>query len=143
MVKILFLIDDDQDDREVFRDAVKHCDPNIELMFATDGVQALEILDASTVLPDVIFLDYNMPRMNGLECLKRLKANHAFKDIPTVMYTTSGDREQEKVLLLLGADHYMQKTVSFTGLCDELSRLFDLLSKSTNLKSLRERKAID
>jgi CheY-like chemotaxis protein len=137
MVKILFLIDDDLDDREIFREAVATCNPNIDVLFATDGVSALEILDSSVIQPDVIFLDYNMPRMNGLECLKRLKANPETKNIPTIIYTTSGDREQEKVILLLGADYYMQKTVSFDGLCKELARLLDLVNKKIDLKVLK------
>jgi CheY-like chemotaxis protein len=137
MIKILFLIDDDQDDREIFREAVAKCDPKIEMKFAKDGVEALEILNSSVTLPDVIFLDYNMPRMNGLQCLKILKADPLTKEIPTIMYTTSGDREQEKVVLLLGADYYMQKTVSFIGLCDELARLFEVIDKSIDLKELR------
>lgn len=137
MIKILFMIDDDQDDRDIFREAVATCNPQIELMFAQDGVEALEILEASVIMPDVIFLDYNMPRMTGLDCLRKLKANSATKDIPTIMYTTSGDREQEKVVLLLGADHYMQKTVSFKDLCEELARLFSLIDQHIDLKTLK------
>jgi CheY-like chemotaxis protein len=129
MVRILFLIDDDQDDREIFRDAVAVCDESIEVIFAKDGVEALTMLSSGHLEPDVIFLDYNMPRMNGLQCLKSLKANERTKHIPTIMYTTSGDREQEKAILLLGADYYMQKTVSFDGLCVELRRLFELINK--------------
>jgi CheY-like chemotaxis protein len=136
MVRILFLIDDDQDDREIFREAVAVCDQTIEIAFATDGVEALSMLASGEVEPDVIFLDYNMPRMNGLQCLKSLKADDRTKHIPTIMYTTSGDREQEKVVLLLGADYYMQKTVSFSGLCVELRRLFDLINKNIDLKTL-------
>ena len=139
MIKILFMIDDDQDDRDVFREAVANCDPKIEMMFAKDGIEALQILDSSIILPDVIFLDYNMPRMNGLECLKRLKGNSDTKDIPTIMYTTSGDREQENVVLLFGADYYMQKTVNFKSLCQELSRLFDLIERNA-LKDLKRKR---
>lgn len=134
MIKILFLIDDDQDDREIFQEAVASCDPNIEMLFAGDGVEALEILGSSKIHPDIIFLDYNMPRMNGLECLRRLKGNSETKNIPTIMYTTSGDREEEKVVLLLGADYYMQKTVSFDSLCSELARLFELVEKGEVLR---------
>ena len=123
MVKILFMVDDDQDDREIFKEAITHCNPDIELLFAQDGLQALEILNSGIPLPDMIFLDYNMPRMNGSECLKRLKADSKTKHIPTIIYTTSGDREQEKVILLLGADYYLQKTTSFKQLCDELDHL--------------------
>ena len=129
MVKILFLVDDDRDDREIFEEALMECDPSIDLMFARDGVEALEILDSGNILPDVIFLDYNMPRMNGMECLKNLKANQKTKQIPAIMYTTSGDRELEKTLLMLGADHYMQKTVSFAELCVELKRLLQVVGQ--------------
>lgn len=135
MIKVLFLIDDDQDDREIFREAVLKCNPKIEMLFASDGVDALEILRSSAVHPDVIFLDYNMPRMNGLECLKKLKESVDTKDIPTIMYTTSGNREHEKNILQLGADYYMQKTFSFETLCVELMRLFDLLEKKVDLKT--------
>lgn len=136
MVKILFLVDDDQDDRDIFREAVTVCDSGIELIFASDGVEALEILNSSVVRPDVIFLDYNMPRMNGLECLKRLKANESTRNIPTIMYTTSGDREEEKVILFHGADYYMKKTVSFQGLCEELQRLFKLIESNVDLRTI-------
>jgi CheY-like chemotaxis protein len=139
MVKILFLIDDDQDDREIFKEAVASFDPKIEIIFASDGIEALEILSSTKIQPDLIFLDYNMPRMNGLECLKRLKSDFSLRNIPVVMYTTSGDREQEKVILKLGADHYMQKTVSFEGLCKELGRLIRLVGSKADLKSLRTR----
>jgi CheY-like chemotaxis protein len=139
MIKVLFMIDDDVDDREIFQEAISVCNPAIELVFAYDGVQALEILDSGTIHPDVIFLDYNMPRMSGLECLKALKSNTSYKEIPTVMYTTSGDREEEKVLLILGADHYMRKTTSFTGLCAELKRIIELIERKLQSKSTTER----
>ena len=132
MVKVLFFVDDDLDDREIFQEAIKKCAPDIDLIFAGDGLEALHILRSSLTNPDVIFLDYNMPRMNGLECLKELKKNSSTKHIPIVMYTTSGDREQEKLILYLGANHYMRKTTSFTQLCDELDRLLKLVGTNSN-----------
>lgn len=128
MVKIIFLIDDDQDDREMFEEAVRTCDPEIEVLEASDGVEALQILNANETRPDVIFLDYNMPRMNGVQCLQRLKTNTSTRDIPVVMYTTSGNRAHEESTLLLGADFYMQKTNSFKQLCVELERLLSLIT---------------
>lgn len=139
MNNILFLIDDDQDDREVFQEAVLNCRPDIKMIFAKDGIEALRVLSAEETNPDIIFLDYNMPRMNGLECLKKLKANAKTKNIPTVMYTTSGDREQEKVVLLLGADYYMQKTTSFKTLCEEVDRLITLVEKKADLREERRK----
>lgn len=135
MVKILFLVDDDQDDREIFQEAIHSCNPDIDLIFASDGVEALQLLRSNKVKPDAIFLDYNMPRLNGLECLKKLKKNEDTRSIPTVMYTTSGDREQEKVILLLGADYYMRKTTSFTQLCDELTRVLGLIGEKIQSNS--------
>lgn len=129
VVRIIFMIDDDQDDREIFREALLACNPKIELFFAIDGIQALDILQSETLTPDAIFLDYNMPRMNGLECLKELKKGKGTKDIPVVMYTTSGDREEEKVIKMLGADYYMRKTTSFHQLCKELNRLLNEISE--------------
>jgi len=131
MVKVLFMIDDDVDDREVFQEAIRTSYPDIDLIFAYDGVQALEILNGSNRLPDIIFLDYNMPRMSGLQCLKALKASDKFKHIPTVMYTTSGDREEENVVRMFGVDYYMRKTTSFIELCAELKTIIE----TTNSKS--------
>lgn len=129
MIKIIFMIDDDADDRDIFRDAILKCNRDIEVLFATDGVDALEILASSSVLPDAIFLDYNMPRMNGIDCLKELKSVKSTRGIPIVMYTTSGDREHEKLVLRLGADYYMRKTNGFDELCAEVNRLLDKISQ--------------
>jgi len=130
MVNIVFLIDDDEDDREIFRDAIRICNSQIEVLFARDGVEALELLRSSWVRPEIIFLDYNMPRMNGVECLKQLKASQDLNEIPVVMYTTSGDRGQENAILEMGADYYMRKTHSFEQLCTELARLLDDIAKN-------------
>ena len=110
-------------------------------MFASDGVEAMEILNECVALPDVIFLDYNMPRMNGVECLKQLKAGPHTRGIPTIMYTTSGDQAHERHILDLGADYYMQKTYSFETLCEELARLFELIDSKVDLKSVKARKS--
>lgn len=123
------MIDDDQDDREIFQEAIHKCSPSIEVLFASDGEEALQILDSLETLPDAIFLDYNMPRMNGFQCLKSLKSRRRTKNIPVVMYTTSGNRAHEESILLLGADYYMQKTSSFNQLCIELERLLILIQE--------------
>lgn len=133
MVKIIFMIDDDEDDREIFRDAILKCDSSIDLLFAKDGVEALDLLRSNWVLPDAIFLDYNMPRMNGIECLRELKAAETTRDIPVVMYTTSGNRAQENTILELGADYYMRKTNSFEQLCTELNRLLEDISQKHSI----------
>lgn len=121
------MVDDDQDDREVFLEAIRKVYPSVQVDFAKDGEEALVLLNTMQVNPDVIFLDHNMPRKTGVQCLRALKADVKTRSIPVVMYTTSGDREEEKVALLLGADHYMKKTVNFEQLCTEIKRLLAMV----------------
>lgn len=139
MVKVLFLVDDDPDDRDIFKEAVAQCRPDTEVAFADNGVDAINLLSKAQSHPDVIFLDYNMPKMNGLEFLRLLKANSSTKNIPTVMYSTSGDREQQKLILLLGADHYMKKTVSFLDLCQQLREIFEMIDNNKDLRTFKKR----
>lgn len=135
MVKIIFMIDDDEDDRDIFREALLKCCPNINLLFATDGVEALNFLRSYEVIPDAIFLDINMPRMNGIECLRNLIDSAITKDIPVVMHTTSADEEVEKVVMQLGANYYMTKPASFDQLCNELAPLLDNIFQKSNVST--------
>lgn len=83
-------VDDDSDDLEIFCEAVHRIDPEIECVVAENGDEALKYLNQNAVgLPNIIFLDINMPRMNGRECLSIIKANPAFNDITVVMYSTT------------------------------------------------------
>lgn len=129
MVKSILMVDDDIDDREIFQEVIKKIDSSLQLKFAEDGEQALGILHSETVDPDVIFLDFNMPKLNGLDCLRALKSNKRTQRIPVIIYTTSVDREHEKVALMLGADHCVKKMTNFTDLCAEVNRLLKLLNK--------------
>ena len=127
MIKVLFLIDDDQDDQEMFREALTKCDPDIEVLFASDGVEALNTLDSIKNMPDVIFVDNYMPRMNGIEFLKVLKLNTRTSLIPTIIYSTSANSEKEKIILLSGADYFLQKQLTFSDLCSELSTMLVMI----------------
>lgn len=123
------MIDDDQDDREIFREAVQKCNPSIETIFANDGAEALQILNRRDIQPDAIFLDNNMPRMDGVQCLMKLKSIQRTKSIPIVMYTTAGNAVQEQYILSLGADYFLKKTNTFNQLCIELERLLLLIEQ--------------
>ena len=71
--KHILLVDDDQDDRDFFREAILEILPTTQIREAQDGVQALELLKAlNQNLPDLIFLDLNMPRMDGITFLERM-----------------------------------------------------------------------
>ena len=88
-VKIFFLVDDDVDDHEFFKDALKEVDSTIEFVTAVNGDEALQKLKGWIgPLPDYIILDLNLPGMSGKKCLVEIKKNKAFNHIPVVMYST-------------------------------------------------------
>jgi DNA-binding NtrC family response regulator len=105
----LLIADDDTDDRELFIDAVRQVDEDIECITAKDGFHALELLKASDILPDYIFLDLRMPRFNGKKCLFELKQEERLKNIPVVIYTTSRDVQEAQELKKMGALYFVSK----------------------------------
>ena len=106
----ILIVDDYADDRELFIDAIKEVDSEIECTTAVDGKQALEQLKNSyDSLPDFIFLDLRMPRLSGKKCLLQIKNDERLKSIPVIIYTTSRDVEEAKELQELGAVHFISK----------------------------------
>lgn len=120
--KVLFIVDDDEDDINLFVEAVNEIDKGMGCYKAKNGEDALARLDALDLLPDVIFLDLNMPRMNGRETLERLKASDRYKNIPVVIYSTSNAQQDIDDTKNLGAADYLTKPDSFTDLCVALAR---------------------
>lgn len=113
----LLLADDDLDDRLFFEDAVEELFTSYKLSTVTDGVELMELLsDDSEQLPDILFLDINMPRKNGCECLAEIKANDILKDIPVVIFSTSLDMEIVNKLYENGAHYYIRKPGDFNVL---------------------------
>lgn len=106
----LFIVDDDADDRRLFIEAVKEVDDKYECEEAVNGEQALEMLkNPKKPLPDLIFLDISMPRIDGKKCLIEIKKDERLKHIPVIMYTTSSDVEESRELKEMGAFHFMSK----------------------------------
>ena len=129
----ILLVDDDEDDRVLFCDVVHEIDSAIECLTVSDAEVALKGLRSMKYpRPDVIFLDLNMPKIGGLECLKELKNDHSLMDIPVVMYTTSCVERDIKKALKLGADTLITKPTSFGHVFNAIKftlNSFDLLNK--------------
>ena len=118
-------VDDDIDDQEIFSFAVRGLNKPVSLVTAGDGLEALEILKADkTFIPDCIFLDLNMPRMNGKECLPELRKLSWLKEVPIIIYTTSSEEKDKSETRRLGASDFMTKESSIEGLKTALDRIF-------------------
>lgn len=120
--KVLFIVDDDEDDINLFVEAVNEIDKSMGCFKAKNGEDALARLEELEMLPDVIFLDLNMPKMNGRETLERLKSSERFRNIPVVIYSTSTSQQDKDDTAALGAADYLAKPDSFTDLCIALAR---------------------
>ncbi len=112
-LKIL-LADDDVDDRYFFEKALKELPIAAKLVTVPDGEQLLNYLYAHTEqLPDVIFLDINMPRKNGRECLIEIMHNNLLKHIPIIMFSTTNAWNTIGALFKGGAHVYIHKPGDF------------------------------
>jgi CheY-like chemotaxis protein len=119
-----FLIDDDPDDIMLFREVVEDIDKDINFLSATNGRDGLNILNRENFsMPMVIFLDLNMPKMDGRECLKEIKNNDRLKDIPVVIYTTSSHLRDIEETRNLGAKGFISKPSSLVELHSVLNAI--------------------
>lgn len=110
--RILF-IDDDEEDFLLFKETVKGIDPTINVTYVEHGEQDLSKFP--WLEPDLIFLDLNMPRCNGFDVLKRLKAGE-LKDVPVVIFTTSRNQLHIDKAYQCGATLYLPKPFTYTDL---------------------------
>lgn len=119
-----FLIDDDPDDQEIFKLAISDIEYPVICLFAQDGAEALEKLESSDKLPAIVFLDLNMPRMNGKIFLKLFKEDPRFAQVPVVIYSTYFNKQIEQEMIELGADGYIEKPPSVKDLTQKLQAIF-------------------
>src|SRR5258706_9210858 len=116
----ILLIDDDADDQFIFIDALNEIATGIECVTVNNGLEALDYLKTIVQNPSLIFLDLNMPIMNGFECLQRIKKENRFKAIPVIIFTTSNNPVDEKHTKELGAEIFFTKTPNFKLLKQKL-----------------------
>jgi DNA-binding response OmpR family regulator len=119
-----FLIDDDDDDQEIFSLALNNIDEAINCVMANDGIDALNKLSLDdNFTPDFIFLDLNMVRMNGRECLIEIKKIERLQEVPIIIYSTSSEQKDISETKLLGAADYIIKPPSMTQLEKRLEQV--------------------
>lgn len=128
--KRIFIIDDDVEDQEIFMEALKEVDQTVQCYTSTNGEDALRQLEQEVVvLPDLIFLDLNMPKLNGKQILRQIKNIGSLKRIPVIMYSTSFAPRDIEEIRELGAAFHLLKPSRFDDLCKSLT---SILSRNWN-----------
>ena len=118
----IMLADDDEDDRLFFREAFEEVKINYEFSTFNDGEQLMDYLnEASNPLPDIIFLDLNMPRKSGIECLREIRNDDRLKKISVAIYSTSSSEQDIEDTFVSGANVYIKKPNDFNMLKKILS----------------------
>ena len=122
----ILLADDDADDRLFFKEAMEEINPDTLVSFVNDGSQLMYFLNQPGIrLPNIIFLDLNMPVKNGMDCLKEIRTNDRFKDLLVVIYSTSGSDHDVQQALVHGADVYIKKPNNFSDLKASLVKVIN------------------
>lgn len=123
----ILLADDDTDDRTFFEEAFEEVKIKYNITSFNDGVELMEYLNnANNRLPDIIFLDLNMPRKSGLECLKEIRSNQRLKSISVAIYSTSSSEHDIEDTFIAGANVYIKKPNNFVKLKSILSNIIHI-----------------
>lgn len=136
----LLLADDDKDDCLLFKEALDELRVPAELSEVSDGEQLMRLLVQKTdELPSIIFLDLNMPRKNGFECLTEIKQSGKLKDIPVIIFSTSYDKDVANLLYHQGAQYYIRKPSEFSKLKKVIRDALTLILEKNASPAERER----
>ena len=120
----IILTDDDADDRLFFKEAIEETKIKTVLTLLNDGMQLMDYLNQPGVrLPNVVFLDLNMPLKNGMECLKEIRMNSRLSELAIVIYSTSGSEQDIEDAFVNGANIYIKKPNDFSKLKSTLAQI--------------------
>lgn len=121
------LADDDEDDRQLFLKAMGNLKISTELSLFEDGQQLMDYLHSSLQdLPEVIFLDLNMPIKGGMECLKEMRNDNGFNDIMIAIYSTSSSERDIEETFINGANIFINKPNDFGKLKESIAKVIEL-----------------
>jgi len=125
----ILLADDDEDDCLLFKDALEELELPVYLTVTNNGEQLMQALsDTNGLLPDIIFLDLNMPRKNGFECLTEIKQSEKLKQLPIVIFSTSFEKDMADLLYRQGAQYCIRKP-------NEFSRLKEVIHQALSMNT--------
>lgn len=123
-IEKILLVDDDADDQLFFCDALQEIDPNIKCELACNGQEALQLL-MTKPYPDLIFLDLNMPVMNGFDCLLEIRRQGQLDEVPVIIFTTTNEHSAIKRTYELGANAFLKKPNDFNTILNKIKILLE------------------
>ena len=134
----ILLADDDNDDCTLFRDALDDLPLATHLTTVRNGEQLMQLLNKNEELPDLLFLDLNMPRKNGFECLSEIKQDGKLRLIPVIIISTSFEPDIVNLLYRQGARHYIRKPNVYAQLVKVIHNAITLTSQGNLSQPLEE-----
>ena len=138
---ILLLADDDKDDCLFFRDALEELPITADLTTVHDGEQLMQLLAEKAMdppPPHVLFLDLNMPRKNGFECLSEIKRDEKLKQLPVIVFSTSFEQDVVNLLYKKGAHYYIRKPAEFSQLKKVIYQALLLATEDNMMQPIKE-----
>jgi CheY-like chemotaxis protein len=125
--RYILLVDDDPDEHLLFEDALKELRGAPKLVYARDGQQLMQFLNEEKAeLPAIIFLDLNMPRMTGFECLQEIRKSSKLNRIPVVIFSTTSQTQAIDKVYEQGANYYIRKPNTFAMLKEVIERMLEI-----------------
>lgn len=135
----ILLADDDPDDRMFFREALDDLLVSATLNVVSNGVELMKYLENNIhQLPDVLFLDLNMPSKSGSECLSEIKNHEKLSEIPVIIYSTSANPDVMEMLYNMGALYYIRKEGDFSNLKTIIGKALTLCQQNRSAQPARK-----
>lgn len=123
----ILLVDDDLDDCQFFTEALDLISTQHILKILNNGLQLVNYMnDLNNDKPHIIFLDLNMPLMNGIETLKEIRQNRIYKDVSVIIYSTSSSEKDIEETLIYGANIYIKKPNDFHELKERIANVLEI-----------------
>jgi CheY-like chemotaxis protein len=117
----ILLVDDDPDELDLFKSAIEEIPLELKVSYATNCDDLTSVL--SKYNPDIIFMDINMPGLNGIDCLKLIRKKEAYKNLPIIMYSTSNNKKYIEQCYEQKANFYVVKSYTFDGITRAINRV--------------------
>jgi DNA-binding response OmpR family regulator len=125
----IFLIEDDMDDIELLQESLKDNNVSYTMNVVREGDKVSSYLRECTVLPHVIVMDFNLPKIHGKDILKTIKSFDGFKEIPLLVLTTSTAKEDIDYSYKMGANKYLTKPSSIKGFNETVAAIVELATR--------------